>query len=652
MPAIVSQCKWRSDLKTTAIMFMVTVFTLANQSCVLAQAQPSQPVDQAVESFLDELERRSFLFFWEQAEPTTGLVADRAPADGSEKFEVASVAATGFGLAAVCVADERGWVTHDQAYQRVLTTMRFLWEKMPHEHGFYYHFVDNKTGERAWNCELSSIDTGLLLCGVLTAGQYYKGTEVEELATKIYERVDWPWMRGPGKTLTMGWTPEHGFLGATWDGYSEHTVIYLMGLGSPTHPLPPEAWKTWKRVPVISYDEFTYLACPPLFTHQFSHAFVDYRGKRDDAANYYRNSVIATKAHRRMCIRLASRFPHFSEDLWGITASDYAGGYTAWGGPPATSNLDGTVVPCAAAGSIPFLPQECIRTLRHMKEAYGDRIWKYYGFADAFNPMTDYTARDVIGIDVGITLAMIENYRSGFMWKHFMANPQMQRAMDLAGFRPEGDVGDENTSVYGLESMPSEMLSASWNKGNRTAKVRPMAHGWEQADWHAVTPEDCLEEGQLRKDNAVSARFAFAWDDQALHVTIRVTDGHVVNNSPADSLFEQDSVELYIDPQNDGLVWGAAEDLQFGFAVTDKAWEWFGGRQTAIDQSVTPMDDGYEVRASIPWTTLGIEPASGVRMQSTVAVKSVNASGESPVKLNWRYKQESDHYRLGDLVLE
>jgi hypothetical protein len=573
-------------------------------------------------------------------------------ADGSGKFDVASIAATGFGLAALCIGDERGWIESDRAYQRVLTTLRFIWEKLPNEHGFYYHFVDNQTGGRVWNCELSSIDTGLLLAGVLTARQYYKGTEVEELATKIYERVDWPWMRGGGETLTMGWTPENGFQNATWDGYSEHTIIYLMGLGSSTHPLPPEAWKIWKREPVIAYDGLTFLACPPLFTHQFSHAFVDYRNIRDDFANYYRNSVLATRAHRRMCIKLAKRFPHFSEDLWGITASDYAGGYTAWGGPPATENIDGTVVPAAAAGSVPFLPEETIRTLRYMKKTYGDRVWKRYGFVDAFNPQTGYTADQVIGIDVGISLLMIENYRSGFVWKYFMANPEVQRAMDLAGFRPEGEVKDQNSSVYGLESIPSEMLSAGWNKGNRTARVRPMSYGWEQADWHAVTAEDCLEKGQPRKDNEASARFAFAWDKQALHVIVRVTDGEVVNTADADQLHEQDCVELYLDPQDDGLVWGSDKDFQFGFAVTDKAWEWFGGRQDQIQQAVTKTDDGYEVRAVIPWRVLGVIPAAGLKMQASVAVHSISAQGNSSVKLNWRFKEDAGQITLGGLLLE
>ncbi len=611
-----------------------------------------QTKNEASDAFLNELQRRCFLFFLEQAEPTTGLVADRAPADGSEKFKEASIASTGYGLAALCIADERGWIEHDQAYQRVLTTLRFIWEEMPHEHGFYYHFVNNKTGERVWNCELSSVDTGLLLAGVLTARQYYKGTEVEELATKIYERVDWPWMRGKGQTLSMGWNPENGFLNATWDGYSEHTMIYLMGVGSSTHPLPPEAWKVWKREPVITYDGLTFMACPPLFTHQFSHAFVDYRNKRDDVANYFRNSVLATRAHRQMCIKLAKRFPHFSEDLWGITASDYAGGYTAWGGPPATGNIDGTVVPCAAAGSIPFLPEECIRTLRHMKNTYGERVWKKYGFVDAFNPQTGYTADHVIGIDVGVSLLMIENYRSGFVWKHFMANPEVKHAMDLAGFRPEDEVEDADSSVYGLESIPSEMISAGWNKGNRTARVRPMSYGWEQADWHAVTAEDCLEKGQPRKDNQVSARFAFAWDDQALHVVVRVADGEVVNSLNADQLHEQDCVELYIDPQDDGLAWGSEKDFQFGFAVNDKAGEWFGGRQDQIDQTVRPTDSGYEVRAAIPWRLLGVAPEAGLKMQSTVAVHSVSAEGNSSVKLNWRFKEQAGRIMLGKLVLE
>ena len=386
-------------------------------------------------AFLEELSRRSFLFFWEQADPATGLIADRARADGSNRPQVASIAAVGFGLTGLCIAAERGWVERDAAYERVLKTLRYLWHEMPHERGFFYHFVDRSTGERVWDCELSSIDTALLLAGALTARQYFPDTEVAELARKLYERVEWDWMMAGTDLMNMGWTPEGGFLHAEWDNYSEHLILYLMAIGSPTHPIEPRIWHTWARRPEITYARKHFLACPPLFTHQYSQAWVDFRGRRDDYADYWMNSVLATRAQRRMSILMQDRFPKWGPKLWGVTASDAADHYRAWGGPPATDDLDGTVVPCAAAGSIPFAPDITIPTLRHMYEAYGDEIWTHYGFVDAFNPHTGWVNDDVIGIDVGITLVQIENHRSGFVWEHFMANAAIRRAMELAGFR-------------------------------------------------------------------------------------------------------------------------------------------------------------------------------------------------------------------------
>lgn len=185
----------------------------------------------------------------------------------------------------------------------------------------------------------------------------------------------------------------------------------------------------------MEYDGKTFMQCPPLFTHQFSHAWVDFRDRRDATADYWRNSVLATQAHRHFCMHLADRFPKYGPELWGITASNSEKGYVAWGGPPATPQIDGTVVPCAAAGSIPFTPEPCISVLRHMREAYGKRVWKKYGFVDAFNPNSEWTDSNVIGIDVGITLLMAENHRSGFVWRWFMANPEIEKAMALAGFR-------------------------------------------------------------------------------------------------------------------------------------------------------------------------------------------------------------------------
>jgi hypothetical protein len=396
--------------------------------------------------FLDDLARRSFLFFWEQADPGTGLIADRAGADGGPPANpasrgVASIASVGFGLTGVCIADRRGWLSHEQAYARVLTTLSFLHDRMPHQRGFFYHFVDMKTGRRVWDCELSSIDTALLMAGVLTARQHFKGTEVERLATQLYERVEWPWMLAGCDTLAMGWRPEGGpgggFLPARWGRFSEHPILYLLAIGSPTHPLDPECWHAWRREPVVRYAGRQFVQQPPLFVHQFPHAWVDFRGRRDDYLDHWQNSVDATLAHRQFCIDLGAtgRFPKYGPPLWGITASDSAGGYVAWGGPPESGGVDGTVVPCAAAGSLPFAPRECLQTLLHMREAYAARVWKRYGFVDAFNPHTGWTASDVIGIDVGITLLMVENHRSGWVWECFMRNEEIGRAMAAAGFR-------------------------------------------------------------------------------------------------------------------------------------------------------------------------------------------------------------------------
>jgi len=214
-------------------------------------------------------------------------------------------------------------------------------------------------------------------------------------------------------------------------------MLYLLAIGSPTHSIPAATWHNWSR-PVVEYEGLRYVSpMAPLFVHQFSHAWFDFRGKRDRHLDYFENSVTATKAHRLFCINLQSRFPHFGEDLWGITASDSSKGYRAWGGPPEVGKIDGTLVPCAAAGSLPFLPRETLHTLHKMRERFGDKIWKRYGFIDAFNPQTDWYNPDVIGIDVGISLLMAENLRTGFVWKTFMKNEEMQRAFTLVGFEAD-----------------------------------------------------------------------------------------------------------------------------------------------------------------------------------------------------------------------
>ncbi len=391
----------------------------------------------ADEQLLDEIERAAFGYFWEQASSYTGLVKDRGLADGgADRRDVASTAATGFGLTALCIADSRGYVTPQQARDRVLAALRFARKRLTQIHGFYFHWLNMNSGERVWNSEVSSIDTTILLCGVLTCREHFDDPEVRRLATEIYERVDWPWLLNRGATLSHGWTPEDGFLKARWDTYCELMMIYLLGLGSPTHPLPAETWDAWRR-PIFEYNGLRYIgARAPLFVHQYSHAWFDFRGRRDRYADYFENSIQATRAHRLFCLSLRDKFPDYSDDLWGITASNSAHGYEVWGGPPAMGPIDGTLVPAAPAGSIPFLPKETLRVLRTMREKFGERAWKRYAFVDAFNPLTKWYDRDVIGINLGIAMLMAENARTGFVWNTFMKNDAARRGMERAGFVP------------------------------------------------------------------------------------------------------------------------------------------------------------------------------------------------------------------------
>ncbi len=408
-----------------------------NEPPALSRARPGAILTADDDALLDELERRSFQFFVEQTNPVTGLVRDRARADGSPSEGKASIAASGFALTSWAIATHRGWVTRDEALARVRLMLRFLADKAPRHHGFFYHFMEMDTGARAWQCEVSSIDTGLFLVGAIVAREYFRDPEITELVNRLYREVDWPWFLNGGTTLSMGWHDETGFSRYRWSFYSEHTMMSILGLGAPEHPLPPEYWRTWKRWPTGTYAGYHFIQGPPLFIHQYAHAYVDFRERRDAFANYYHNSVLATLAQRRFCMDLRSEFPTWSERLWGISASDSSTGYKAWGGPPRTAEfnaLDGTIVPCAAAGSVPFAPYETIMVLHHIRTVYGDRTWLRYGFVDAFNPETGWVDTDVIGIDVGISLIQAENARSGFTWALFMQAPEVSRALAQAGF--------------------------------------------------------------------------------------------------------------------------------------------------------------------------------------------------------------------------
>jgi hypothetical protein len=393
------------------------------------------------DSFLEEMQRRACRYFVEQSSPTTGQVLDRAAFYGNQgrrdPRRSASIAATGFGLTSLCIGHNRGFLPRERALSQVRRTLRYHAKTLTNEHGFFYHFNDIETGvPEPWS-EVSSIDTALLLCGALTARAYFADdAEIVDYATTIYNRVDWSWMLQEENVFSMGWKPKEGLFKSTWSHYCEMMMLPLLAMASPTHPVDPAVWTAWSR-PRTQYKSFIFISgSDPLFVHQYSHAYFDFRHRRDSVMdlNYFDNSVIATRAHEAFCLDLGEPY---SKDYWGISASDSQTGYQAWGGPPKLGRLDGSVVPNATAGSLPFLPVECLRVLRSLQKTYGERAWGRYGFADAFNPAADWYDADVLGIDLGIGMLMAENLRSGWVWETFAKNPEVALGFERAGFKSQ-----------------------------------------------------------------------------------------------------------------------------------------------------------------------------------------------------------------------
>lgn len=401
---------------------------------VIAAAGPVR-ADTTDDAFLEQVERDSFQYFWDTAHPDTGLIPD-SDRPGSPS----SIAAVGFGLTAVCIADSRGWVSREDAYARVLATLKTAARRLDHQRGFFYHFVDMASGARAWDSEVSSIDTALFLAGALTAAQYFPGTEVERLAHHLYERVDWAWMMDGGRLLRMGWKPESGFLDAQWDWYSEGILLYALAIGSPTHPIPAQVWRHWKR-PTGAYGGYrvVYSYFGSLFTYQFAQAWIDFRRAPDGALNYWDNSVNAVLANRRFCLDHAAQRAGYGEDRWGLTAGEGPTGYKGYGAMPAETAIhDGTINPYGMVAAIPLVPHMAIPSLKALRDAYGEKVYGPYGFRSGFNLERNWWSRHYLGIDQGVSVLMLENYRTGLVWDYAMRSPYLTAWRTRCGMMTDG----------------------------------------------------------------------------------------------------------------------------------------------------------------------------------------------------------------------
>ncbi|MBL8267154.1 glucoamylase family protein, partial [Steroidobacter sp.] len=478
---------WRALLGLVTAMLCVGVAVAAEQKpakprvpgVVVERSRVFDP-ERDGDPVINNLQRRTFRFFWDTTNKQNGMAPDRFP---SPSF--ASTAAVGFALTAYVVGAERGFVSRSQARLRTLRTLRFL-ESIPQGpdetgmggyKGFYYHFVHMHNGQRFGTSELSTVDTSLLLGGVLLSQSYFdrdnsSEREIRELAEKIYSRVDWQWAQNRPPILSHGWRPESGFLRFDWRGYNEGMLMYILALGSPTKAIEPEAWTEWMRTYKDTYGKFNgqeFLSFGPQFGHQYSHVWIDFRGimdafNREKGFDYFENSRRASYAQREYARQNPMRWRGYDSEIWGLTACDgpadtvqiynneERGFFTYAARSTASIHLldDGTIAPTASVASIAFAPEIAIPAIRAFRARFGEHLYQKYGFLDSVNPSFTFTdvplrhgrivegigwiADDYLGIDQGPIVAMIENYRSGLIWSIMQNNPHIRRGLQRAGF--------------------------------------------------------------------------------------------------------------------------------------------------------------------------------------------------------------------------
>jgi len=612
----------------------LTLEDLLQKADPAIKAEVARLLDLSDNALLDEIQKKTFRYFWEEANPENGLIKDRSTADSPS-----SIAAVGFGLTAIPIAIERGWITKTEGYNRVLTTLKSFAEgKVEGYNGFFYHFVDMKTGKRVWNCELSSIDTALLLAGVIFVGEYFKGTEIEKLADKIYREVNWQWMLAGGKKLSMGWKPEGGFLGGRWgDTFDEGLLAYILAIGSPTYPIPASSWDEITR-PIND----TYISYPNevLFVYQYPNIWIDFRNKEDKYANYFNNAAAAARYNWMFTFLRKGEYKTYDEDIWGLSACDGPGGYRAYGA--SEGNHDGTIAPYASIGSLPFVPDLAMKAIRGMLSKYGPLIWGKYGFVSGFNVDENWFSKEYVGIDQGTIILMIENYRTGMVWKYFMKNKYVQKAMRKIGFtykRADYAVTPWYKQEYEKKALEALQKVAVAIKTD----TPPVIDGLFEETWNKAQENEVTEDMNVpgftkvdKKSQILHSKFYAMWDDKYLYLFAKVYDEYVVINiAPNDigAFYRTDSIEFYLNPQIAGSNAGVFKlaVLPFDTAGNVQAVRHEDAKPGNI-KDVAPevkvaskrTDYGYDIEVAIPFEYLGVTPQEGLKLGFCYTIHNSN----------------------------
>ncbi len=601
--------------------------------------------------FMQKIERRALDYFLKEASLENGLVRDYAPNQAGEAdTSPATIAASGLALSAYAVGVENGWILREEGMNRTKRALRFALQGVESEHGFFYHFVSFSSGKRISQSELSPIDTALFISGALFAAEYYQDPEISALARKLYERVDFPWMQNGGKFFALFWTPEKKFSDKHWDHYDESLLLYALAIGSPTHPIDADSWHALAR-PVGSYQSYHMVAMPPLFTHQYPQIWLDLRNKQDGVMNYFNHSVTACEVNRAFAMDESETYKTYGPAAWGITASDGPHGYKAYGAPPGWAIHDGTLAPSGAGSCMPFTPKESLAVLRHF-ESYGKKLWGRYGFADALNDDENWVSPRVLAIDQGAMMLMIENAASGLLWKTTNRIAAFQKAFEKIGFKPGSKelawVDPPHTrAFYAAGGIQVDGFMKDWPGG-----------------MDVITLDKSFAEfGDFRKEHDARAKIRFAWDETNLYFAAEVEDDSIVARQSGTQLWRDDLLEMYIDPQGDGLYWEDERDFQIGFRPvpgSDGAmvWSWFQKGEDPVQAGWVKSQSysdarGYVIEGSMRWDQLGIVPRPGLEVSLSPALHDVDAD-HSHRKLQWFFRSEGKlkKFTLGKVILE
>ncbi len=480
-----------------SLIFFFTLLIISFSGSAIATNMEIPKLAKDDDAFLEAIERQAFGYFWEEANPKTGIVYD-----GNTRRMGGSIASVGFALSAICVADSRGWISREDAYNRVLATIKSF-HRNPNNPddfcvdgtcGLFFHFIDAETGKWYKNADcVSTADTADLIAGIITCMEYFKGTEVEKLGDEIVRACEWDSFLKDNKGvshkfITMGcvppgmkssWNKESGFFGRYY-GYMDNSfLIYMLAIASPTHPIPVSSWyacqATYKRQTYDGKDVI--VTTPPgIVFHYYHHCWLDLRNKKDQIADYFKNSLLAVIAQQKYCLASGN----YKDGLWGLSSSLSPRGYEAMGAPFGDAYDNGTITPHAIAGGMPFTPKESLDALKYLAAYYGDMTMGKYGFTDAFNQRREWSAREYLGINEGAMVLGIENFRSGLIWKYFMKNKYIQEAMKKIGFVGiiedfENDPGKGAYSKYEVSggNAAIKISTSVFMEGRRSLELDP-----------------------------------------------------------------------------------------------------------------------------------------------------------------------------------